>query len=106
MTDASYAAGQVRLWSDVLRLLGGASAVFVDASGHTTSLSVMLAESMQMQPVGGQVQTWIQGKVVSYSLTDIPREVVVGESFVIGSVTYKVQFIISNDGYVVKAAVS
>ena len=60
---------------------------------------------MQLQP-SGLTQTWLQVKTIEYSLADLNREAMVGESFTIGGMRYFVQSIMNNDGYVVKAVVS
>jgi hypothetical protein len=96
---------QNMLWDSVLAKLGGVDATFNPLSGAPSSLRVMFAESMQLQP-SGMTQTWLQVKTIEYSLADLNREAMVGESFTIGGMRYFVQSIMNNDGYVVKAVVS
>ena len=96
---------QNMLWDSVLAKLGGVDATFNPLSGTPSSLRVMFAESMQLQP-SGLTQTWLQVKTIEYSLADLNREAMVGESFTIGGMRYFVQSIMNNDGYVVKAVVS
>jgi len=96
---------QNMLWDSVLAKLGGVDATFNPLSGAPSSLRVMFAESMQLQP-SGMTQTWLQVKTIEYSLVDLNREAMAGESFTIGGMRYFVQSIMNNDGYVVKVVVS
>ena len=96
---------QNMLWDSVLAKLGGGDAVFTSFTGAPSSIKVVFAESMQLQP-SGLTQTWLQVKTIEYSLADLNREAMVGESFTIGGMRYFVQSIMNNDGYVVKAVVS
>jgi len=93
-----------RLWSDVLAKLGGVEAVFTPVTGEPVTVNVMFSQTMQMQPEG-QAQTWVQEKSVSYSIADLSREAVVGETFTIGSTIYEVCAAAENNGYVVKVIV-
>jgi hypothetical protein len=95
---------QNRLWKDVLAKLGGVDAVFTPLNGEPSSFKVLFTESMQMQP-SGMSQTWLQVKTIEYSLADLAREAMVGETFTIDGTPYAVQSIMNNDGYVVKAVV-
>jgi hypothetical protein len=95
---------QDRLWADVLVKLGGVDAVFTPLSGEPSSFKVMFTESMQLQP-SGMTQTWLQVKTIEYSLADLEREAMVGETFTIGGTPHAVQSIMNNDGYVIKAVV-
>ena len=96
---------QNMLWDSVLAKLGGVDAAFTPLTGAPSSIKVVFAESMQLQP-SGLTQTWLQVKTIEYSLADLNREAMVGESFTIGGMRYFVQSIMNNDGYVVKAVVS
>jgi hypothetical protein len=95
---------QMRLWADVLERLGGVEAVFTPMTGEPTNIKVMFAETMQMQPEG-QTQTWVQEKSIAYSVADLPREAIVGETFTIDGTIYEVCAIAENDGYVIKVIV-
>lgn len=95
---------QNRLWKDVLAKLGGVDAVFTPLNGEPSSFKVLFTESMQLQP-SGMSQTWLQVKTIEYSLADLAREAMVGETFTIGGIPYAVQSIMNNDGYVIKAVV-
>ena len=95
---------QNRLWADVLAKLGGVDAVFTPLTGEPSSFKVLFTESMQLQP-SGMSQTWLQVKTIEYSLADLAREAMVGETFTIGGTQYAVQSIMNNDGYVIKAVV-
>jgi hypothetical protein len=96
---------QNMLWASVLAKLGGVDAAFTSLTGVPSSIKVVFAESMQLQP-SGLTQTWLQVKTIEYSLADLNREAMVGESFKIRGMRYFVQSIMNNDGYVVKAVVS
>ena len=92
------------MWADVLDKLGGDDAVFTSLTGQPITLKVMFTETMQMQP-DGQAQTWVQEKSIAYSIADLPREAVVGETFTIDDTAYKVCDVTENDGYVIKVVV-
>ena len=96
---------QDRLWADVLAYLGGVDAVFTPLIGEPSNLKVLFTESMQLQP-SGMSQTWVQVIHIGYSLTDLPREAVVGETFTIDGTDYRVSAVTENDGYVVKVVVN
>ena len=95
---------QDRLWTDVLAKLGGVDATFTPLTGEPSSFKVLFTESMQLQP-SGMTQTWLQVKIIEYSLADLAREAMVGETFTIDGIPYTVQSIMNNDGYVIKAVV-
>ncbi len=95
---------QKRLWADVLDRLGGVEAVFVPMTGDPTNIKVMFTETMQMQPEG-HTQTWVQEKSIAYSIADLPREAIVGETFTIDGKSYDVCAVSKNDGYVIKVIV-
>ena len=99
-----FDAHRARLWADVLDRLGGVEAVFTPMTGETTNIKVMFTEMMQMQPEG-QAQTWVQGKSIAYSIADLPREAIVGETFTIDGTVYEVCAVAENDGYVIKVIV-
>ncbi len=88
----------------MLAKLGGVDAVFTPLSGKPSSFKVMFTESMLLQP-SGMSQTWLQVKTIEYSLADLAREAMVGETFTVGGTPYAVQSIMNNDGYVIKAVV-
>ena len=92
------------MWADVLDKLGGDDAVFTSLTGQPITLKVMFTETKQMQP-DGQAQTWVQEKSIAYSIADLPREAVVGETFTIDDTAYKVCDVTENDGYVIKVVV-
>ena len=96
---------QNRLWADVLAKLGGVDARFTPLTGEPSNFKVLLTESMQLQP-SGMSQTWLQVNTIEYSLADLAREAMVGETFTIDGIQYAVQSIMNNDGYVIKAVVS
>ena len=96
---------QNRLWADVLAKLGGVDAVFTPLTGEPSSFKVMFTESMQLQP-GGISQTWVQVISIEYSLADLPREAVVGETFTVDGTDYRVSAVSENDGYVIKVVVN
>lgn len=97
---------QNRLWADVLAKLGGVDAVFTPLIGEPIEpFKVMLTESMQLQP-GGISQTWVQAINIEYSLNDLSREAMVGETFRIDDTDYRVNAVTENDGYVVKVVVN
>ena len=99
-----FDAYRARLWADVLNKLGGMDATFTSLTGQPITLKVMFSETMQMQP-DGQTQTWVQEKSVAYSIADLPREAIVGETFTIDSRDYEVCAVAENDGYVIKVIV-
>ena len=96
---------QNRLWADVLAKLGGVDAVFTPLIGEPLNLKVLFAESMQLQP-SGMSQTWVQVTHIGYSLEDLPREAVVGETFTVDGTDYRVSAVSENDGYVIKVVVN
>jgi hypothetical protein len=96
---------QDRLWADVLAKLGGVDAIFTPMTGEPSSFKVLLTESMQLQP-SGMAQTWVQVTHIGYSLADLPREAIVGETFTIDGTDYRVNAVTENDGYVVKVVVN
>ena len=99
-----FDAYRARLWADVLDKLGGDNAVFTSLTGQPITLKVMFSETMMMQP-DGQAQTWVQEKSIAYSIADLPREAIVGETFTIGDKVYEVCAVTENDGYVIKVVV-
>ena len=88
----------------MLDRLGGVEAVFTPMTGEPTNIKVMFTEMMQMQPEG-QAQTWVQEKSIAYSVADLPREAIVGETFTIDGTIYEVCAVAENDGYVIKVIV-
>ena len=96
---------QNRLWADVLARLGGVDAVFTPLTGEPSRFKVLFAESMQLQP-SGMSQTWVQVTHIGYSLEDLPREAVVGETFTVDGTDYRVSAVSENDGYVIKVVVN
>ena len=96
---------QDRLWADVLAKLGGVEATFTPMTGEPSRFKVLFAESMQLQPPG-MSQTWVQITHIGYSLADLPREAIVGETFTIDGTDYRVNAVTENDGYVVKVVVN
>jgi hypothetical protein len=93
-----------RAWGHVTERLGNGSAVFTPTSGDPVSLGIVLTLNTEVQP-SGNAQTWEMGTTIEYSLEDIGREAVVGETFTIGETVYTVKKIESNNGYAVKAVV-
>ena len=94
-----------RAWGHITDRMGEQEAVFTPSTGEPVTLDVILVKESQLQP-SGNAQTWDTGTTIEYSLTDIAREAVVGETFTIDSVVYTVRKIESNDGYTVKVVVS
>ena len=101
---AAFTNLMTRLWANVLDKLGGMDATFAPLTGEPITLKVMFTETMLMQP-DGQTQTWVQEKSIAYSIADLPREAIVGETFSIDGTVYEVCAISENDGYVIKAVV-
>lgn len=93
-----------RAWGNITDR-AGVEAVFTSATGDMVPLGVIFLKESQLQP-SGMAQTWDIGSTVEYSLEDIAREAVVGETFTIDATVYTVRKIESNDGYTVKAVVS
>jgi hypothetical protein len=96
---------QAALWRDISVNLGGVDAVFTPMVGDVSCFKVMLSEFSQSQPEG-RAQTWLQGKTIDYSLSDLSREVEVGDVFVIAGISYTVLSVLTNDGYVVRVSVN
>jgi hypothetical protein len=78
---------QAALWRDISVNLGGVNAVFTPLVGDVSCFKVMLSEFSQSQPEG-RAQTWLQGKTIDYSLSDLSREAEVGEVFTISEIPY------------------
>ena len=96
-----------RLFGHVTESLGGVDAIFtpIGTISNVSVVSVHFLRSTQIQPSGG-FQTWELGNTIEYSIADIPREVVVGESFTIDGQVHVVRSLESNNGYSVKVVVS
>jgi len=84
----------------------GVDSVFTPLSGDPVDLRVIFSQASQVFSSSGGLQSWELADTVEYSLEDIPREVIVGESFLIEGVEKSVRLVESNNGYVVKVIVS
>jgi hypothetical protein len=95
---------QATLWRDISTNLGGVDAVFTPLVGDVSCFKVIFSEFSQSQPEG-RAQTWLQGKTIDYSLSDLSREAEIGDVFVIAGISYAVVSVLTNDGYVVRVSV-
>lgn len=93
-----------RSWQAVLAAIG-VEAMYTPLSGPAIPVGVVFLQATQLQP-SGDMQTWGLGNTVEYSLTDISREVSVGESFSIDGVAHRVRSLEKNDGFSVRVVVS
>ena len=82
----------------------GISATFTPLTGAAIPMDVSLNKQTEIQP-SGNAQTWEIGNTIEYSLEDLDREAVVGETFTIGETIYTVKKVESNNGYTVKVVV-
>ena len=101
----------IRAWKHTISR-HGVKATFTPKTGDPiTGIFIFLNKATQLQPTG-DMQTWALGNTIEYSLADIPREVRVGETFIItdsthpdDGKTFMVKTLETNDGFVVKVVV-
>lgn len=84
----------------------GDDAVFTPSGGAAISCRVLIDRSVLLQPTGAEAQVFERGTTIEVILADIGVEPNRGDTFVIGTETYAVQTIDSNDGLTVVCIVT
>lgn len=70
----------------------------------SASCVVNLVKDVAMQPAGYDAQTWKQGTMIEYLLSEVGgTEPSIGDTFLIGSTTWTVKSVEENDGRFVRA---
>lgn len=102
MTHAIIAAALQDLFSSPM----GDDATFTPAGGVAISCRVIVNRSVLLQPAGMDAQVYERGTTIEVILADIGAEPIRGDVFVVGTETFTVQSIDSNDGDTVVAVVT
>ena len=102
MSDAIFAAAIQDIFNSPL----GEDAVFTPAGGVSISCRVIVNRSVLLQPAGMDTQVYERGTTIEAILADLDNEPNRGDVFVIGTETFTVQSIVSNDGDTVVAVVT
>lgn len=103
MTHAIIAAAL----QDIFNSPMGDDATFTPAGGVTIpDLRVIVNRSVLLQPAGMDAQVYERGTTIEVILADIGAEPIRGDVFVVGTETFTVQSIESNDGDTVVAVVT
>ncbi len=84
----------------------GDDAVFTPSGGTAIECRVIIERSVMMQPAGMETQVFERGTTIEVILADIGVEPNRGDTFVIGTETFTVQTIDSNDGMTVVTIVT
>lgn len=90
--------------TDIFNSPIGDDAVYTPYGGVAKSIRVILNKSVLMQPAG-DAQVYERGVTIEVILADVVTEPSRGSTFVVGSETFTVQSIDSNDGYTVVCVV-
>jgi hypothetical protein len=107
----NFRAELLRAWDHVVARYGVEMKFTPKTGTAITGVRVILTQSTQIQP-SGDMQTWGLGNTIEYSLSDVPREARVGETFTITDAehpevtkVFTVKSLESNDGHTVKVVV-
>jgi hypothetical protein len=102
MSSAIFAAAL----QDIFNSPMGDDATFTPAGGVAIPCRVIVNRAVLLQPVGMDAQVYERGTTIEAILADIGAEPSRGDVFVVGSETFTVQSIDSNDGDTVVAVVT
>jgi len=90
--------------TDIFNSPIGDDATYTPYGGTAKSIRVIINKSVLLQPAG-DAQVYERGVTIEAILADVVTEPNRGSTFVIGSETFTVQSIDSNDGYTVVCVV-
>jgi hypothetical protein len=102
MTHAIIAAAL----QDIFNSLVGDDATFTPAGGVAIPCRVIVNRSVLLQPAGMDAQVYERGTTIEVVLADIGAEPIRGDVFIVGTETFTVQAIESNDGDTVVVVVT
>lgn len=83
----------------------GESATFTNASGSTSSVTVIYAQDLANQPGSLNAQMPSPDRVIEYIKSDIGRQTARNEKFTISGTDYWCKHVLEDDGYTVTVAV-
>ena len=83
----------------------GHGATFTPAAGSAVGCHVDIQFNVQLQPDGYQSQVTESATVIEAALAELTQLPLRGDTFTVGAVTYTVDALLENDGYVVKVSV-
>lgn len=92
--------------SDIFASTIAVAATFTPAGGSSIGCSVIVNRSVLLQPSGMDTQVYERGTTIEVQLSEIGAEPNRGDVFVVGTETFTVQSIDSNDGDTVVAIVT